>query len=414
MSEIAPFFAALGIDVVDSAAISSLSRATGIPADRLRFYAKRDLVPTGEDLNAITRTVGISETRLRLGMGQIDRTLAKRLSAYASDIERILTRSNEGNDTVNRSRSPELPLPVLKTDLGVLYQADCMDVLSAIDSESLEVVFADPPFNLNKLYPSSIDDDLKAEQYLDWCEDWLRECVRLLTPGGSLFVWNLPRWNTYLAGYLNKHLVFRNWIAVDIKYRLPIQGRLYPSHYSLLYYVKGDRPRVFHPDRLPMPTCPRCYGDLRDYGGYKNRMNPAGVNQSDVWTDIPPVRHAKYKRRNGANELSLKLLDRVIEMSSDPGDTILDPFGGSGTTYMAAELKSRRWIGCEIGPCEDIKERFTNIERDREILEGFRSGLNALFPAQVQKKRVEAGLWTAESVRGNDTGHQADLFDKAR
>ena len=71
----------------------------------------------------------------------------------------------------------------------------------------------------------------------------------------------------------------------------------------LLYYVKGPQARVFHPDRLPMQVCPHCAGDLRDYGGYKDKMNPRGVNLSDVWWDISPVRHAKYKRRNGANEL---------------------------------------------------------------------------------------------------------------
>ncbi len=163
-----------------------------------------------------------------------------------------------------------------------------------------------------------------------------------------------------------------------------------------------------------MQTCPKCFADLRDYGGYKNRMNPSGVNQSDVWTDIPPVRHAKYKRRNGANELSLKLLDRVIEMASDPGDSVMDPFGGSGTTYMAAELKARRWAGCEIGPCQDIIDRFADIERDREILEGFRSGVNALFPPHVHRKRTEAGLWTAESFRQDSSYPQSDLSDPAQ
>jgi site-specific DNA-methyltransferase (adenine-specific) len=60
-------------------------------------------------------------------------------------------------------------------------------------------------------------------------------------------------------------------------------------------------------------------------------MNPAGVNLTDVWYDIPPVRHSKYKKR-AANELSLKLMDRVVALASDPGSLVLDPFGGSGTT----------------------------------------------------------------------------------
>jgi len=292
-----------------------------------------------------------------------------------------------------------------ETELGRLYQGDCVDLMRGLDSDSVDTIFADPPFNLSKLYPSSINDNLKTERYLEWCEAWLSECIRLLRQGGSLFLWNLPRWNAEIAAFLAGRLTFVHWIAVDIKYSLPIQGRLYPSHYSLLYFVKGPQARVFHPDRLPMQVCPHCAGDLRDYGGYKAKMNPKGVNLSDVWWDIAPVRHAKYKRRNGANELPLKVMDRVIEMSTDEGDLVFDPFGGSGTTYMAAELKGRRWLGVEIGPTDDIVRRFAEKELDRKILSGQRKGLNALFTEPVRRLRERTGWWTCESVR-DDSNHK--------
>ena len=259
--------------------------------------------------------------------------------------------------------------------------------MRSLDSDSVDMIFADPPFNLNKLYPSNINDNLKTERYLEWCETWLSECIRLLKHGGALFLWSLPRWNAEIAAFLCGRLTFVHWIAVDIKYSLPIQRRLYPSHYSLLYFVKGPQARVFHPDRLPMQVCPHCAGDLRDYGGYKAKMNPKGVNLCDVWWDIAPVRHAKYKRRNGANELPLKVLDRVIEMSTDEGDLVFDPFGGAGTTYMAAELKGRRWLGIEIGPTDDIVRRFADIELDRKILSDQRKGLNALFTEPVRRRQ---------------------------
>lgn len=131
-----------------------------------------------------------------------------------------------------------------------------MDLIPILDSDSVDMIFADPPFNLNKLYPSSINDNLKTERYLEWCEGWLTECIRLLKPGGALFVWNLPRWNAELAAFLNGRLTFVHWVAVDIKYSLPIQRRLYSSHCSLLTYVKGPQARVFHPDRLPIQVCP--------------------------------------------------------------------------------------------------------------------------------------------------------------
>ena len=264
------------------------------------------------------------------------------------------------------------------------------------------MVFADPPFNLNKKYKSEINDNIAGHEYLEWIQTWLLECARVLRPGGSLFVWNLPRWNYRAACMLDGVLKFRHWIAVDIKYTLPIGGRLYPSHYSLLYFCKGVKPKTFHPDRLPMPVCPNCVADLRDYGGYKDRMNPRGVNLPDVWTDIPPVRHAKYKRRVGANELSVKLMDRVIELASNEGDLVLDPFGGAGTTYVACEIKKRRWLGVELGPVDDIIQRFKNIDDDREYLEKLRRGYNHLFLPEVATQRRKRGLWTADSVRKAD------------
>ena len=90
-------------------------------------------------------------------------------------------------------------------------------------------------------------------------------------------------------------------------------------------------------------------------------MNPNGVNLKDIWTDIPPVRHQKFKSKSRkANVLSTKLLDRVVELTTNPGDIVLDPFGGSGTTYDVCEKKHRRWLGIEIDFAKEIVERLTN------------------------------------------------------
>ena len=92
-------------------------------------------------------------------------------------------------------------------------------------------------------------------------------------------------------------------------------------------------------------------------------MNPKGVNLKDVWTDIPPVRHRKFKSKNRkANALSTKILDRVIETTTVPGDLVLDPFGGSGTTYMVCERKRRKWLGIEIDFAKDIISRLEDGE----------------------------------------------------
>lgn len=280
-------------------------------------------------------------------------------------------------------------IPIFSTELGQLFEADCIEVMSQLEAETVDLAFADPPFNLGKTYTSAIDDALAHDEYLAWCKNWLDQMIRVLKPGGSLFVWNLPKWNIPLGAYVGEKLTFRHWISVDIKYTMPIANRLYPSHYSLLYFVKGSKPAIFHPDRLPVSCCRHCGGELRDYGGYKDKMNPRGVSLTDVWTDIPPVRHAKYKKR-AANGLSLKLMDRIVTMASDPGSLVLDPFGGSGTTFVAAELTGRRWIGSELD-CSAITERFDTLDGDRTHLIDIQSNKNTLFTESDLRRRRKAG-----------------------
>jgi site-specific DNA-methyltransferase (adenine-specific) len=251
-------------------------------------------------------------------------------------------------------------LPIYETKLGMLFKGDCLDILPMIQTDTVDLAFADPPFNLGKHYGPATGDVLAERQYLDWCHAWLGQCVRVLKPGGALFVYNLPKWNIFLAGFLlttRQDMQFRHWIAVEQNNRLPIPGRLYPSHYSLLYFTKG-KPATFRRIRVPIQTCRHCGREVKDYGGHRPKMNPKGVNLKDVWTDIPPVRHWKFKSKDRlANALSTKLVGRVIEMASQPGDLILDCFGGSGTTYAVCEQKNRRWIGIEIDSTDQIIHR---------------------------------------------------------
>ncbi|MGD1053407.1 MAG: site-specific DNA-methyltransferase [Candidatus Dormibacteria bacterium] len=254
---------------------------------------------------------------------------------------------------------------MLTTDLGTLYRGDCLELMAALDGQSVDLWFADPPFNLAKDYGDGVTDQMGTEEYLAWMRAWLLEGVRLLKPGGSLFVFHLPRWNVEAGHTLNQAgLLFRHWIAIDITYSLPISGRLYPAHYSLLYYSKG-RPARFTRPRVPVPVCRHCGGDIKDYGGHRDKLHPDGLNLSDVWCDIPPVRHRTTKRRS-ANELSEKLLERILEIASEPGDLVLDPFGGSGTTYAVAERMHRHWIGVELGDCEPILRRLTGRDAGLE------------------------------------------------
>jgi site-specific DNA-methyltransferase (adenine-specific) len=247
---------------------------------------------------------------------------------------------------------------VFSSRYGALYEADCLKILPCIQDAVVDTVFADPPFNLAKEYGSRVDDRRSEEDYIAWCRKWLDQCVRVLKPGGALFVYNLPKWNIHLGAYLAEGgMTFRHWIAVNIKLSLPIPGRLYPSHYGLLYFTKG-KAKTFRRIRTPIETCRHCGREIKDYGGHRGAMNPNGVTLTDVWNDITPVRHWKFKsRKRTLNQLSTKILERIVRMSTRECDLVLDPFGGSGTTYDVCERLGRHWIGMDLESCEVIMER---------------------------------------------------------
>jgi site-specific DNA-methyltransferase (adenine-specific) len=251
-----------------------------------------------------------------------------------------------------------------ETRLGQLFQADCNELLSSIATESIATFFADPPFNLNKQYGPESTDSVSETHYLAWSQTWLLEAIRTLVPGGALFVYNLPKWLMPLGAFLaaQPKMTFKHWIAIEKAHSLPIPNRLSTSHYGMLYFIKGDRPRVFDRDavRIPIKTCRHCGKDIKDYGGHKKYLNKKGLNLGDVWTDIPPVRHRKYKYR-GANELAPILLERIVRLTTKPGDLVCDPFAGGGTTAYIAEKFGRPWITGDIGNCEPARLRLTDL-----------------------------------------------------
>ena len=252
--------------------------------------------------------------------------------------------------------------PAYATALGALFDVDCLQFLADVRDGSIDTVFADPPFNLGKEYRSGTNDKLAESEYVAWCKSWIGECVRVLKPGGAIFLYNIPRWNVLFGAHLSQiGMEFRNWIAIDLSLLMPIPKRLYPAHYSLLYYTKGPA-REFHRIRTPIQTCRHCGGEIKDYGGYRAKMNPNGVTLKDIWTDIPPVRHSKFKHegRKGVNAISTKITDRVVQMSTSPGDLVFDPFGGSGTTYVSCERLGRNWLGTELDYCKEITDRLSS------------------------------------------------------
>jgi len=301
---------------------------------------------------------------LRSGHGPCGRALVS-IPTKGKGIFCMATYATQGTTRWDRDRAlgslNRIIQPALTTEWGALFEGDCLDILPSVSTSSVDLVFADPPFNLGKNYGEKTNDSKSDEDYIAWCKNWIDECIRILQPGGAFFLYNLPKWNMVLGSYLTEAgLEFRHWITVNIKMRLPIRGRLYPAHYSLLYFTKG-KPKTFHNIRTPIETCRHCGGEIKDYGGHRQAMNPLRVNLSDVWSDVPPVRHWKFKsKKRKANQLSTKIVWRAIHLATEPGDLVIDPFGGSGTTFDVCEQNKRFWLGIELNDADIIIERLTS------------------------------------------------------
>ena len=228
---------------------------------------------------------------------------------------------------------------------NMVIHGDCIEQMRKLPSETVDIAFADPPFNLNKKY-NNYRDRRGQDSYLAWCKEWLTEMVRVTKPTGSIFVHNIPKWLTFYSSYLNEIADFRHWIAWDAM-SSPLGKTLMPTHYGILFYARDIKRNKFYEIRYPHKRCRKCDILLKDYGGKKSGLHPFGPLVSDVWTDLHRIKHAKYRDEHPC-QLPESVLERLILMSTDEGDLVLDPFAGTGTTLIAAKKLGRRYIGIEI------------------------------------------------------------------
>ncbi len=233
----------------------------------------------------------------------------------------------------------------MKAFINKVIQGDAIELMRQIPDNSVDMTFADPPFNLGKKY-NSYYDKKDVDEYIEWCKLWLKEMVRITKPTGSIFVHNIPRWLTYFASYLNEIAYFRHWIAWNAM-GAPLGKTLLPNHYGILWYTKQPKGFKFYDIRGMHSRCRKCGIILQDYGGKKNQMHPYGPLISDVWTDIHRIRHKK-RRDEHPCQLPVPLLERLILMTTEEEDIVLDPFIGTGTTAVAAKRLGRKYIAIDI------------------------------------------------------------------
>lgn len=308
-----------------------------------------------------------------------------------------------------------LALSTKKTSLvymsgrGVYFKADCLELLKNIQSNSVSLCFTDPPFNLGKFYANPEFDDIWEEaKYNDWCRTWLSELIRVLKPGGTLAIYCLPKWGIDMGSWLNRRpeITYRSMIAIKMKNGFPIRGRLHPAVYSILYYTKNGAKPTFNVVRHRMPVCRKCGAEMRDYGGYRKKFKKyedenglPWIQVSDFWEDTHPARQHKA-RKNTVNELPLFVPERMILMGSKKDDVVLDIFGGGASTFHAAQMHDRYWIGCDIDP-EPALGRFASVwgrEEATEIPQKVRECFEPSFIGAQQEVKKEKKVNPVQKV----------------
>ena len=250
---------------------------------------------------------------------------------------------------------------------GRIRQDDAQNFLQSLRPETADLVFLDPPFNLGKDYGSNHGgSDLRPTgDYQTWLFRILALSARALAPGGTLYLYHLPQWALRVGAYLDTQLTFQHWIAISMKNGFARGNRLYPAHYALLMFSKGQ-PRVQRRPKVPARRCASCGDFFRSYGGYRSIIEKqGGVNLSDFWDDLSPVRHASRKHRS-SNELPGELLRRVLQISGVPGGVYVDPFAGAGAGVLAAAKAGMRFYCCDnqSGNCALIAQRVETLIKE--------------------------------------------------
>ena len=238
---------------------------------------------------------------------------------------------------------------------NVVHCGDAVEILKRYPDNSIDLVFADPPYNLDKPY-SIYDDERENKRYIDWCNAWLAEYARILKPTGSLYVLNLPRWTMYHAQFLNQCLNFQNWIVWEALSEP--RGKLMPAHYGLLFYTKHPTKFTFNYDELNQL-------DARHYclrSSCIRKRKALGIDEketlTDFWWNIHRIKHRRNRDYHPC-QLPEALMERIIRLSTNPGDIVLDALCGTGTTPMTAFRLGRRYVAI------DIDENYVRITKEK-------------------------------------------------
>jgi len=241
-----------------------------------------------------------------------------------------------------------------------LYNQDCIAGMNALPEGTVDLAFADPPFNIGYTY-DVYEDRRAAEEYLDWTRRWGAALVRTLKPAGSFWLAIGDDFAAELKLIFQRELglTCRSWVIWYYTFGVNCKKKFSRSHTHLFHFVRDPKQFTFNAAAIKMPSARQLvYAD--------SRADSDGRLPDDTWVlrpqDLPdgfkpdedtwyfPRVCGTFKERAGWHgcQMPEQLLGRIIKACSNPGDLVLDPFGGSGTSLVVAKKLGRRFIGFEL------------------------------------------------------------------
>ena len=242
--------------------------------------------------------------------------------------------------------------------LNRIICGDCIEVLGKVRRPFVDLIFADPPFNIGYKY-DKYHDKQKHENYIAWTKDWMTACKKVLKPHGSFYIAIGDEYAANVKIIADElGLFMRNWLIWHYTFGQQMKRKFARSHTHILYFVKDKNNFTFNDYAVRVPSDRQLiYND--------KRANPAGKMPDDVWSQFPRV-CGTFKERTGWHPCQMpeSLLKRIIVVSSNTADCVLDPFSGSGTTVAAAYQLGRDYVGVEISQsyAEKAKKRLADLK----------------------------------------------------
>ena len=238
------------------------------------------------------------------------------------------------------------------------------------------MIFADPPYNIKKAEWDVFD---SQKDYLDWTVEWVREAQRVLTKKGSMYICGFSEILADIKYVSSPYFKGCRWLVWYYRNKANLGKDWGRSHESILHFRKShdfifniDEVRIpynEHTVRYPKRTQAETsqYSNGKSNKKYEWEPNPLGAKPKDV-LEIPTISNGAWERFAHETQKPVELLRKIILSSSNEDSYILDPFGGSGTTFAVAEAYNRKWIGIEkeLNYCQVIKQRVSDkihIER---------------------------------------------------